>query len=110
MSATTTDSSVELRLVVPRSALPAPPVEYFSQLNCQLLGLGRRQFLELLRRSGAPPVTRVGKTRLVRRDDMIDFLDRIRRGAEERAGKHEDLDDADRVLMEMGCAPKQRSA
>lgn len=41
---------------------------------------------------------------------MIDFLDRIRRDAEERAAKHEDLDDADRVLMEMGCAPKQRSA
>lgn len=92
--------------MVPRSALPAPPPDYYSQRNCELLGLGKRQFLELLRRPGAPPVTRIGKTRLVARADMLDFLERIRHAAAEAAAEREDLDGGDKVLLELGCAPR----
>lgn len=110
MKTTTTDPGVELRLVVPRSALPAPPVDYYSQITAHLLGLTPRRYLELLRRSGAPPVLRDGRLRLVKRDDMLDYLDRLRQQQEQQAASHEDLDDADKFLMSVGCAPKQKSA
>lgn len=99
---------VELRIAVPREQLPsAPAVDFYSQENCHLLGLRARQFLELLRRSDAPPATKVGKLRLVRRDRMVDFLERLREREPKPVGE---LDGADRVLMELGCAPQKRKA
>lgn len=99
------DRGVELRIVVPRDQLPTAPVtEYFSQRNCEtLLGIDRRTFLGLLRRPGAPPVTKIGKLRLVARADMLDYLERLRELEPKPVGE---LDGADRVLLELGCAPR----
>lgn len=98
---------VELRIVVPRTHLPmtAPP-DFYSQVNCGLLGLPKRTYLELLRRPDAPPVTRVGKLRLVARDDMIAYIQRLREVAPKAVAE---LDDAERLLLEMGCAPRVRA-
>lgn len=96
---------VELRIVVPRDQLPsAPAPDFFSQRNCELLGIGVRTYLELLRRPGAPPATRVGKLRLVRREAMLDFIERLR---ELEPKPVAELDGADHVLLEMGCAPRK---
>lgn len=106
----TRDDTVELRIVVPRDQLPtAPAPDYYSQRNCDLLGLGHRTFLELLRRPGAPTVTRVGKLRLVKRAEMLAYMERLRELAPRAAGA---VDGADRVLLELGCAPapKKRKA
>lgn len=102
---------LELRVVVPRSAIEQPPrPEYFSQFNApELLGLPRRQFLELLRRGDAPPVTRVGKTRLVEREAMLAFLRRLEeRGVAPAAEDDEQMDGPGRVLAELGCIPTGR--
>lgn len=98
--------SVELRIVVPRSQLPvtAPP-EYYSQLNCELLGINRRIYLELLRRPGAPAATRIGKLRLVHRDAMLEYMRRL---ADLAPKPVEELDGGDRVLMEIGAVPRKR--
>lgn len=104
------DDGIELRIVVPRSALPtasAPPPDFYSQHNCEgLLGLTPRVFLELLRREDAPPVKRIGKTRMVERRAMLTFLDKVDTKAFEEA--EEELDDADRLLNELGCRPAGR--
>ena len=102
---------IELRVVVPRSAIPIePPPEFYSQRNCDAqLGIGRRSFLELLRRSGAPPVTRVGSLRLVKRDAFLAYLERIRIAEEKRRVPESDLDGADGVLLELGCSPRRRT-
>ena len=105
MSAVALDD-VELRIRVPRAQLPAaPPPEYYSQLNCDQLGITRRIFLELLRKPGAPRPTKVGKLRLVKRAAMLDFLERLRELEPKAAAE---LDGADRVLMEIGAAPRAR--
>lgn len=103
---------VELRIVVPRESLPvAPAPEYYSQRNCDLLGIGHRTYLELLRRPGAPAVTKIGKLRLVKREEMLAFMERLRELERAREIPESELDGADRVLMEMGCAPtKKRKA
>lgn len=104
------DDVVELRIAVPRSALPnrgvAPP-EYFSQHNCEsLLGLKPRAFLELLRRADAPASKRVGKSRLVARDAMMAFIDSL--DAQSKARAEESLDEGDRYLSEIGAQPSRR--
>lgn len=100
---------IEFRVTIPRSSLPQmPPADYYSQKNCErLLGMPRRKFLELLRRPGAPEVFRVGKLRMVRRAAFQEFLERIEE-AQERADRldPEELDEADRLLLDMGCTPK----
>jgi hypothetical protein len=102
---------VELRVVVPRDQLPSvAPAELFSQANChQLLGIPPRKFLELLRRDGAPRAQKLGKLRLVRRDEMLAFLDRLR-DIDARAETPTVLDEADALLVEMGYSPKRRKA
>lgn len=82
--------------------------EYLTQKNCMhVLGLAPRQFLELLRREDAPPVTAMGKVRLVRRDLMLVYLERL--GAKVRGDDPEqESDGADAVLREIGCAPVRR--
>ena len=107
---------LELRVVVPRTALEQPPrPEYFSQHNApELLGLPRRQFLELLRRPDAPAVTRVGKTRLVEREAMLAFLRALRDREREQVarvdqgGAGDELDGPGRVLAEIGCVDTGR--
>lgn len=97
---------LELRIVVPPDAIPsAPRPEYFSQNNCGLLGLTKRAYLRLLRRADGPAVIVSGKLRLVKRDHMLAFLDRL---AEERKPmpKARALDGADRLLLELGCTPR----
>lgn len=101
------DDTVELRLVIPRDAFPvAARPDYFSQQNCDLLGLSKRSFLELLRRPDAPPVIRVGKQRLVRRDLMMTFLDGLAE-AKPRGPRSAELDGPDQVLTELGCTPRR---
>lgn len=102
---------LELRVVVPASALPSssPRAEYFSQKNSlELLGLPPRAFLELLRREDAPEVTPVGRLRLVERETMLAFLRAMRRRPAPAARGAEDLDGADRVLAEIGCLATAR--
>lgn len=92
-------SSVHL---IAREETPASRAEFISQHTAEaILGLTPRQFLDLLRRGDAPPVSAVGKLRLVRRDAMVAFLDRL--GA--RAHVAHEVDGADAVLREIGCAP-----
>ncbi len=98
----------EVRVVVPRDSLPmAPRPEYYSQTNSHLLGLSKRAVLELLRRPGAPPVTSVGKLRLVRRDSILAYLDGLAEQKERRMSKdaRPSRDEADRLLLELGCTP-----
>lgn len=102
------DGALELRLVVPHELLAGSPrVEMISQLNAAVVGLGKRQFLELLRREDAPRVLKVGKLRLVRRDDLLAFLERIGAANDTHSTG---FDDADKVLAELGCnvRPKGR--
>lgn len=97
---------VELRIVVPRDQLPnAPAPDFYSQRNCELLGIGVRTYLELLRRPGAPPATKLGKLRLVRREIMLEFIERLR---ELEPKPVAELDGADNVLLELGCAPRKK--
>lgn len=101
------DDVMTAALVLVRAA-HAPthqPVEYFSQRNADLLGLTKRGFLELLRRPDAPRSIRLGKTRLVRRSDMIDFLERL---TVARAAEPPPQDGADEVLAELGCVVPRR--
>lgn len=107
-----TSDGIELKILVPHEQLQrAAPPEYYSQRNCDQLGVGHRTFLELLRRPGAPPVLKIGKLRCVKRDLMLAFLERIREQAErEEKIAESELDEADRVLLETGCAPKRRKA
>ncbi len=102
------DGALELRLVVPHELLAGSPrVEMISQLNAAVVGLGKRQFLELLRRQDAPLTLKVGKLRLVRRDDLLAFLERIGAANDTHS---KGFDDADKVLAELGCnvRPKGR--
>ena len=102
---------VEATVRLPRGALGAgetAQVEYFSQHNCELIGLRKRAFLALLRRPGAPEALRIGKDRLVRRDVMLDYLQRIGSNGSVRPPSPE-LDAADRVLLELDCTPLGRS-
>lgn len=105
------DDTIELRFVVPRDQLmtAAPAPDYYSQENCGLLGLTHRAFLELLRSPGAPPARKIGKLRLVERAAMLRFIER-QPTAERRTKRDEELSGADRVLLEIGCAPKRRAA
>ncbi|MFO0713607.1 MAG: hypothetical protein U0353_27390 [Sandaracinus sp.] len=84
------------------------PSEYVTQKNCvEVLGIHRRKFLELLRRDDAPQVVAMGKLRMVRRDEMIMYVGRL--GAKVRGDEVEqDVDGADAVLREIGCAPVRR--
>lgn len=84
----------------------APAPDYYSQRNCALLGLGHRAFLELLRRKGAPVATKVGKLRLVEREELLGYLRRLR--DLEAAKPAAEVDGADHVLLEIGCAPRPR--
>lgn len=93
-------------LVLVRAAqAPTPQVEYFSQRNCELLGLTKRAFLDLLRRPDAPRCVRVGKGRLVRRADMVEFLERLSLA---RAAHAPVRDGADQVLADLGCVVRRR--
>lgn len=102
------DDVMGAALVLVRAAqTPAQQVEYFSQRNCELLGLTKRAFLELLRRPDAPSSLRLGKSRLVRRDAMLAFLEKLATKTVTR-GTGGDADGADAVLREIGCAPVRR--
>lgn len=102
----TPDDVMGAALVLVRAAqAPAQQVEYFSQRNCELLGLTKRAFLELLRRPDAPRSVRLGKSRLVRRVDMIEFLERLSLA---RSGELPARDGADQVLSELGCVVPRR--
>jgi hypothetical protein len=91
--------------LVPRQATEVPVTEYVTQKNCmQVVGLTARRFLELLRRDDAPPVIAVGKVRMVRRDHLLTFLDRLRRVTEPVV----EADGAAAVLAEIGCVPTRR--
>lgn len=96
---TTPDGSIQVVLHLPASAMSSSaPAEYFSQNNCELLGLTKRQYLELLRRPGAPPALRRGKLRMVARAAMLEFLERLRVEEEEVVEE----DGPDTVLRELG--------
>src|SRR5262245_40152041 len=92
--------SIAVTVAIPRDQLPqVPPPDYYSQRNCELLGLDERAFLELLRRPGAPKAARLGKLRLVPRAEIVRFIESIR---SQIAGTTP-IDGADEVLRKMGC-------
>lgn len=94
-----------VRLVEPDTASASGDV-LVSQETCErTLGLKRRTFLELLRRPDAPPSSSIGKGRLVRRDAMVAFIERLGAKVRERVGEGHEVDGADAVLAEIGCAP-----
>lgn len=100
----------EARVQIRRSDLPEAHPDYYTQDNCHLLGLSKRKFLELLRRDGAPHVSKLGKTRMVERSALMAYLARL--GEESGAARRsqrvpnaEKLDDVDRLLLEQGCVP-----
>lgn len=106
------ENTVELRLAISRDHLleqlgVTGDVAYYSQENCILLGLRKRKFLEILRRTDAPPVIQEGKLRLVAKADMIAYLERLRNVQPKAVAE---LDDAERLLLSMGCAPRTRKA
>lgn len=106
---TRSSDDIEIRLLLPRDALSsANRPEYFSQRNCESLGLSRREFLDLLRRADAPPVTHLGKRRLVRSDLLLAYLDRVAVRADTVATTGA-LDGPDRVLRDLGCTPVRRT-
>lgn len=97
-----------------RSDLPEAHPDYYTQDNCHLLGLSKRKFLELLRRDGAPHVSKIGKTRMVERSALMAYLARLGDEAGEarraqRASNAAELDDVDRLLLEQGCVPGSAS-
>lgn len=105
----TPDDLMGAALVLVRAAqTPAQQVEYFSQRNCELLGLTKRAFLELLRRPDAPPVSAIGKLRMVRRDAMLAFLEKLAAKTIKRGVTEHGADGADAVLREIGCATVRR--
>lgn len=101
-----TAEGIEVRVVLsPEVVSSRPCADYVTQENCRdMLGLTPRRFLELLRRDGAPPVTAVGKLRMVRREDILAFIARL--GAKVRGGHYHERqpDGAEAVLREIGCA------
>lgn len=105
---------LKLTLEIPRDAFPAGgEAHYYTQENCHLLGLKKRQYLELLRRPGAPEVTKIGNLRLVKREDFEEFRARIRQAEQQRRQARrggdgdEKPDSADEVLAEVGAAPRK---
>ena len=106
------DDVMGAALVLVRAAhaaqAPSPRAEYFTQRNCELLGLTKRDFLELLRRRDAPPVSAIGKLRMVRRDAMLAFLEKLAAKTLDRGLAERDADGADAVLREIGCATVRR--
>lgn len=91
----------------PASA-PAAEVVMITQRNCELtVGLSPRQFLDLLRRDDAPPSARVGKVRLVRREALVGYLDRLAtrtRDVETAEPEEPEVDGVEDVLRGIGCA------
>jgi hypothetical protein len=105
----TPDDVMGAALVLVRAAqAPSQQVEYFTQRNCDLLGLTKRAFLELLRRPDAPPVAAIGKVRMVRREAMLAFLEKLAAKTTKRGVAEHDADGADAVLREIGCATVRR--
>ncbi len=103
------DDVMGAALVLVRAAqAPTYQVEYFSQRNCELLGLTKRAFLELLRRPDAPPVSAIGKLRMVRRATMLTFLETLAAKTMKRGVVEQQADGADAVLREIGCATVRR--
>lgn len=81
---------LELRVLVPRSSLPSAPSRVEAELvsqesSLELFGLPSRRFLELVRDPRFPGrVLRVGKLRLVRREDLLAHLHAVDEGPDER--------------------------
>lgn len=103
-----TADGVELRVVVPPDALASTVrAEFVTQNNCHdVLGMSDRQFLDLLRRADAPPVVKVGKLRLVRRDDVVAYVARFHARAPDAV--QPEPDGAEAVLREIAYAPVRR--
>jgi hypothetical protein len=97
------DGPVMLAIPVPRElvTMVAAPPSMVSQRNAlATVGLTPRVFLELLRRDDAPPVTRIGKVRLVEHEALVTWL--RARATAGRARTSPANDSADAVLEELG--------
>lgn len=95
---------IVLSVPIPRElvTMVAAPPELVSQRNVlATVGIPPRAYLELLRRPDAPPVTRLGKLRLVEREVLVTWLRAQARRASTRAPSVE-ADGADAVLAELG--------
>lgn len=88
-----------------RAELVADGALVSQRSSLAVVGIPPRTFLELLRRRDCPlDVVHLGKLRLVRREALLAWLERI--GAPRRPEEPEaDLDGADRVLVECGLRP-----
>ncbi len=81
---------LELRVLVPRSALPSTPARVEAELvsqesSLELFGLPPRRFLEMVRDPRFPGrVLRVGKLRLARREDLLAHLHAVDEAPDER--------------------------
>ena len=73
----------------------------------ECLCVGRTYMFDLIAR-GVVPSVRLGKLRIVRRDAMFAYVERL--GAKVRGGEgcEAESDGADAVLREIGCAPVRR--
>jgi hypothetical protein len=99
--------SISVMVAIPRDQLPsAAPPDFYSQENCAGLGLTHRAFLELLQRPGAPKAAKVGKLRLVPRAEVLAFIDALRSKTTIGAAP---LDEADAVLVQLGCVPTRKT-
>jgi hypothetical protein len=94
--------AVTIPLAIPRELLTmveAPPDTVTQHNVMAVTGITKRTFLELLRRPDAPPVTKIGKLRMVERVVFVGWI-RARAGQPERAPSLGDGVDA--VLAELG--------
>ncbi len=118
MSTPADDELVEVRLLLPRRALPAPAPpradpELVSQENVRdLFGVPPRRFLEMVRSPAFPGrVLRIGKLRLVRREELLAHLHKIDEGVRAEAASGDDEPRpslATRLGLEEAPAPARR--
>ena len=94
---------LELQVLIPAAELrrltAADQPILVSQRNCELLALNRRDFLEALRRPDfSPTVMKIGKLRLVRVSEFLDWLGNV---AKAQQAIEQSEDEATEVLREV---------
>lgn len=97
------DGTIMISVPFPRdlvTMVAAPPTMVSQRNSLATVGLPPRVFLELLRRADAPPVTRIGKLRLVEREALVTWLQA--RSVTGRTRTEPANDSADAVLAELG--------
>jgi hypothetical protein len=95
------ESSIAVTVHIPRELVTvvAAPPEWVTQRNVEAVaGMTRGVFLDLIRRPDAPPVTRLGKLRMVERVVFCEWL----RALATAPQRNDEATDVDAVLAELG--------